>query len=94
MVPFLTKAIKSHEIHMKSPLNPIKPPFSYGFPIKPGFPAEAKYLVNYGTRALAQFASVERLLTLSQLQAEEARGERSIGGVAGNIRIYILCIYL
>ncbi|CAL1168449.1 unnamed protein product [Cladocopium goreaui] len=33
--------------------------------------ALAKYLVNYGTRALAQFASVERLLTLSQVQAEE-----------------------
>lgn len=35
-------------------------------------PAEAKYLVNYGTRALAQFASVERLLALSALRPEEA----------------------
>ncbi|CAK9081943.1 unnamed protein product, partial [Durusdinium trenchii] len=33
--------------------------------------ALAKYLVNYGTRALAQFASVERLLALSALRPEE-----------------------
>eukprot|EP00435_Cladocopium_sp_Y103_P059448 s104_g21.t1 len=44
----------------------------------------AKYLVNYATRALAQFASVERLLTLSALQAEEARRRTMISGMTGD----------
>eukprot|EP00913_Durusdinium_trenchii_P029705 g27841.t1 len=47
--------------------------------------ALAKYLVNYGTRALAQFASVERLLALSALRPEEAGSEKH-GGESGRLR--------
>ena len=39
----------------------------------PWVPVEAKYLVNYGTRSLAQLASVERLLAVTELRPEEAR---------------------
>ena len=35
--------------------------------------ALAKYLVNNGTRADAQFASVERLLALTRVPVEDAR---------------------
>ena len=81
---------------MKSPWNPaFFVGFFQGFQPRPGWP-EAKYLVNYGTRALAQFASVERLLTLSQLQAEEARGLVSWGRFweYKDLYIYISDIYI
>ena len=35
--------------------------------------ALAKYLVNNGTRADAQFASVERLIALTRVPVEDAR---------------------
>lgn len=36
-------------------------------------PFEAKYLVNYSTRALTQFVSVDRLLLLASLEPEDIK---------------------
>ncbi|CAJ1338152.1 unnamed protein product [Effrenium voratum] len=53
--------------------------------------ALAKYLVNYGTRAFAQLASVERLLHLTELRSEEALREGELPRLLG---VVVLGLFL